>query len=94
MKLFYHFLIFVFASLILVACANIFTTNPETKTLNHEPSEVKHNHNNQSDSAGQANKRDSPYVITSLNYRSLLKGKRWTDNQCNIVKGCLKSLNL
>jgi hypothetical protein len=87
MKLFYHFLIFVFASLVLIACANIFTTDSDTKNLNHEPSGLKHGHSNRSDSSAKADKRNNPYVITSFNYKKLLKTKRWTDKQCNIIDG-------
>ncbi|MEN0052760.1 MAG: hypothetical protein AAGC65_03790 [Mucilaginibacter sp.] len=90
MKLFYHFLIFVFVSLLLIACANLFTTDRE-KELNQVPSGSKHSHSSRLDSSVKTDKQNNtPYIITSFNYKNFLKGRRWTDKQCNIIAG-LKS---
>ena len=83
MKLFYHFLIFVFVSLVLVACAKIFTSDNEIKTFNNKPSEIKQEHNNQPDSIAQTDLKQDFSIITNFNYKSLLKTKRWADNQSN-----------
>lgn len=82
MKLFYHFLVFVFVSLLLIACANIFTSDRNVKTMNNEPQGLKHEHNNKRDGSVKNQVKNDPYIITSFNYKNLLKGKRWTDNQC------------
>jgi hypothetical protein len=83
MKLFYHFLIFVFVSLILVACAKIFTSDSEIKSFNSPPSEIEQQLDHQPDSATQANlKKDFP-TISKFSVKGLLKTKRWTDNQCD-----------
>jgi|GEM_PF-6842388 len=82
MKLFYHFLILVFVSLILVACARIFTSDSEIKTFNSQPSEIKQQQDHQADSVAQVDLKGDFPTITNFDYRSLLKTKRWTDNQC------------
>jgi hypothetical protein len=87
MKLFYHFLIFVFASLILIACANIFNSDSETRNSNHAPSALKHGSNSRIDSSAKSAKQNNPYVITTVSYKRLLKTKRWTDRQCTIIEG-------
>jgi hypothetical protein len=63
MKLFYHFLIFVFVSLLLVACANIFTNNDEGKTLNIRPSGFEYNHNDQFNDSVEAIPLNSPSIL-------------------------------
>jgi len=83
MKLFYHFLIFVFVSLMLVACAKIFTSDSEIKSFNNQPSEVKQEHNDQPGSAAPADVKEGTFTITDFNYKNLLKTKRWADNQCD-----------
>ncbi|SDP80329.1 hypothetical protein SAMN05428975_2857 [Mucilaginibacter sp. OK268] len=83
MKLFYHFLIFVFVSLILVACAKIFTSDTEIKSSNIQPSEVKQQQDVRPDSAVQADLKKDFFTITNFNYKNLLKTKRWADNQCD-----------
>lgn len=81
MKLFYHFLIFVFVSLMLIACAKIFTSDSEIKSFNNQPSEVKQEHNDQSDSVALVDVKKGDFTITNFNYKNLLKTKRWADNQ-------------
>ncbi|MEZ2334514.1 hypothetical protein AB6735_02730 [Mucilaginibacter sp. RCC_168] len=83
MKLFYHFLIFVFVSLALVACAKIFTSDSEIKTFNNLPSEIKYQDNNQPDSVAQTDLKKNFSMISGFSYKSLLKTKRWADNQYN-----------
>lgn len=86
MKLFYHFLIFVFVSLVLVACAQIFSSDDEIKSYNNQPSEIKQQDNqniNQPDSTAQADLKKDFFTTTNFNYRNLLKKRRWTDNQCD-----------
>jgi len=83
MKLFYHFLIFVFVSLILVACAKIFTSDTEIKLFNIQPSEVKQQQDVQPDNAVQADLKKDFFTITNFTYKNLLKTKRWADNQCD-----------
>nr|MBB6148656.1 hypothetical protein [Mucilaginibacter sp. SP1R1] len=81
MKLFYHFLIFVFVSLLLVACANIFNT--DNKIQNDGPSWLEHSFNqNDSDSSIKVNGKNSPYVRAGLN-DELLKGKALINDQFN-----------
>jgi len=82
MKLFYHFLVFVFVSLLLIACANIFTTDHKEKALNNEPSVLKRK-GNKPDVSVKASPPNSPYILASFNYKNILKGKRWMDNQCD-----------
>jgi len=81
MKLFYHFLIFVFVSLMLVACAKIFTSDSEIKSFNNQPSGIKQEHSDQPDSAAPADVKEGAFTITDFNYKNLLKTKRWADNQ-------------
>lgn len=76
MKLFYHFLVFVFVSLLLVACANIFTTDSKT-SFSNKPSGL--NHDNHSDNSL---KEPTANVAERFKYKRFLKGRRWTDNQC------------
>jgi len=75
MKLFYHFLIFVFVSLMLVACAKIFTSDSEIKSFNNQPSEVKQEHNDQPGSAAPVDVKKGTFTITDFNYKNLLKTK-------------------
>lgn len=83
MKLFYHFLIFVFVSLVLVACAKIFTSDSEIKSFNSPPPEIEQQLDHQPDSAAQAALKKDFSTITNFNIKNLLKTKRWTDNQCD-----------
>jgi hypothetical protein len=82
MKLFYHFLVFVFVSLLLIACANIFTTDHKVKALNSEPSVLKRK-GNEPDVSAKAGSKNGPYILAGFNYKNILKGKRWIDNQCD-----------
>lgn len=85
MKLFYHFLIFVFVSLVLVACAQIFSSDDEMKSFNNQPSEIKQQENqggNRPDSTAQVDLKKDFFTITNFNYSNLLKKRRWIDNQC------------
>jgi hypothetical protein len=82
MKLFYHFLVFVFVSLLLIACANIFTTDHKVKALNNEPSVLKRK-GSKPDVSVKADSKNSPYILAGFNYKNILKGKRWMDNQCD-----------
>jgi hypothetical protein len=63
MKLFYHFLIFVFVSLLLIACASIFTNDDEEKTLNTKPSGLEHNRNDRFDDSVATNPLKSPFIL-------------------------------
>jgi hypothetical protein len=81
MKLFYHFLIFVFASLVLVACARIFTSDSEAKVFNTIPADSKQEY--KPDSVEKTNVKKDLFTITNFDYKNILKTKRWTDNQCN-----------
>ncbi|MDN5287832.1 MAG: hypothetical protein JWR38_4106 [Mucilaginibacter sp.] len=63
MKLFYHFLIFVFVSLLLVACAHMFSNDDEGKTLNNRPSGLEHNRNDQFDDSVATNPLTSPFIL-------------------------------
>ena len=63
MKLFYHFLIFVFVSLLLIACAHLFTTDDEGKTFNNKPSGSEHNRNEQFDDSVATNTLNSPFAL-------------------------------
>jgi len=81
MKLFYHFLIFVFVSLLLVACANIFTTNSKAP-FSDKPSGLNRDNSNHADGLQRTKGERTADIAESFNYRSLLKARRWTDNQC------------
>lgn len=88
MKLFYHFLIFVFVSLVLVACANLFAHDGEGKMPAGFEQEEQFD-----DSVGTVNQTHGPYTLASINYQSLLKGKRWTDNKCYYMNNfCLQNV--
>jgi hypothetical protein len=61
MKLFYHFLIFVFVSLVLVVCARIFTTDSENETAKNGSPVLKRDSINQIDYFITATFENSPY---------------------------------
>jgi hypothetical protein len=83
MKLFYHFLIFVFVSLILVACANLFANDGEGRIFDNQPSDLKQKQNDQfDDSVEAASPAPSPYALASINYQHLLKEKDNAENKC------------
>jgi len=66
MKLFYHFLFFVFTTLILLACANMFASDPQSKSQTDEfPSPESNNYESKDDSTFAANQSGS-VVLANL----------------------------
>jgi hypothetical protein len=67
MKLFYHFLVIVFASLILVACANLFATDPKNQSQTDEFPSADHAFDGQEvDDSTVASNAGNPFVLTAL----------------------------
>ncbi len=66
MKLFYHFLIFVFASLVLLACANLFASDKQSQSQTDEFPAADHAFDGQVDDSTVAGNSGSPFVLTAL----------------------------
>lgn len=65
MKLFYHFLFFVFTTLILLACANMFASDPQSKSQADEFPSPESNNYESKDSTFAANE-SGPVVLAKL----------------------------
>jgi hypothetical protein len=68
MKLFYHFLFFVCASLILVACANLFASDPQSQAQSQtdEFTSPETNGKSTADDTTVAISQVNPFLLTSL----------------------------
>jgi hypothetical protein len=66
MKLFYHFLFFVCASLILVACANMFASDPESQSQTDEFTSPETESKSTVDDTIVAVNQINPFMLTSL----------------------------
>lgn len=72
MKLFYHFLFFVFTTLILLVCANMFASDPQSKSQADEfPSPESNNYESKDDSTFAANQSGS-VVLANLKDNTLV----------------------
>lgn len=83
MKLFYHFLFFVFASLILLACANMFNSDGKTGTSNNQPSKSEQSQNTQqaNDSIAAA-EEGNPYMLASFKYIDIFNNATDDEKDC------------
>ncbi|WP_184549373.1 hypothetical protein [Mucilaginibacter sp. FT3.2] len=66
MKLFYHFLFFVFASLILLACASMFASEPQSQSQTDEFSAPEPDGNALIDDSIVTTNSTRPFVLTLL----------------------------
>ena len=87
MKLFYHFLIFVFVSLVLLACANVFNSDGKMGDANNEPSTSENSQNIQppNDSVAEAGKGGRS-MLTSFKYNSLFDNGETAEKNCTCKK--------
>ncbi|SDD81732.1 hypothetical protein SAMN05216464_102667 [Mucilaginibacter pineti] len=87
MKLFYHFLIFVFVSLVLLACANVFNSDGRMDDTNIEPSTSENSKNikQPNDSVAEAGK-SSRAMLTSFKYNNLFDNSQVAEKDCSCKK--------
>lgn len=66
MKLFYHFLFFVIASLVLLACASVFASDPQVQSQTDEFTSPEPGSENPAHDSTMAANQTGPYVLTSV----------------------------
>jgi hypothetical protein len=87
MKLFYHFLFFVFTSLILVACANIFASDTQSKSkIDEFPAPESNNFESKDDSTIAINNSDAfAFTVNNLKVSTPLYTGLIQDNAMNFA---------
>jgi len=66
MKLFYHFLFFVIASLVLLVCATVFASDPQVQSQTDEFISPEPGGENQVHDSTMAASQTNPFVLTSV----------------------------
>ena len=87
MKLFYHFLFFVFTSLILVACANIFASDTQSKLkIDEFPAPESNNFESKDDSTISITNSDAfAFTVNKSKVSPSLYTSLIQDNQMNFA---------
>ena len=66
MKLFYHFLFFVIASLVLLACASVFASDPQVQSQTDEFTSPEPDNDGTIHDSAIATNQSGPFVLTGL----------------------------